>query len=113
MPKKITQAPRYSAAIIAGIARLPKPEAEVRFHPVRKWRFDFAWPEHKIALEIEGGIWTAGRHTRGSGVVKDLEKYNPAASMGWLVFRTTPQAVYSHTVLGLVRQAYEGRRAAA
>ncbi len=66
---------------------------EFRFHPTRKWRFDFAWPEHKVAMEIEGAVWVRGRHTRGSGFVKDMEKYNAAASLGWRVFRFTPQQV--------------------
>lgn len=40
---------------------------EHRFHPARRWRFDFAWPELLFAVEVEGGIWTGGRHNRGSG----------------------------------------------
>jgi len=59
---------------------------EYRFHPVRRWRFDFAF-EGKIAAEIEGGTYSRGRHTRGSGFIKDCEKYNTAAAMGWRVFR--------------------------
>lgn len=59
---------------------------EYKFHPVRKWRFDFAFAD-MVAVEIEGGIWTRGRHTRGSGFIKDCEKYNTAAALGWRVFR--------------------------
>ncbi|MCK4815094.1 hypothetical protein KA005_04930, partial [bacterium] len=59
---------------------------EYKFHPVRKWRFDFALKD-RVAVEIEGGIWAQGRHTRGSGFIKDAEKYNTAAAMGWRVFR--------------------------
>lgn len=62
-------------------------EREYRFHPVRRWRFDFAIPEEKIAIEIEGGVWTRGRHTRGAGYTADLEKYNTATVMGWRVLR--------------------------
>jgi len=72
------------------IARLPEPETEVSFHPSRKWRFDYAWPAAKIALEVEGGVWTQGRHTRGSGFVKDMDKYNAAAVLGWRVLRVMP-----------------------
>lgn len=71
------------------VARLPMPEKEYRFHPVRKWRFDFAYPVEKIAIEAEGAIWANGRHTRGSGFNKDCEKYNAAAILGWRVLRYT------------------------
>ena len=70
---------------------LPEPVLEHRFHPVRRWRFDIAWADHMIALEVEGGVWTGGRHTRGSGFMKDMEKYNTAAAMGWIVLRAVPR----------------------
>lgn len=66
---------------------LPEPVAEYRFHPVRKWRFDWAWPERKIAVEVDGGVWVQGRHNRGSGYLADMEKLNAAAEAGWRVFR--------------------------
>ena len=61
-------------------------EKEHRFHPVRKWRFDY-FHRSGVAIELEGGIYTGGRHTRGAGFLKDMEKYNEAASRGILVFR--------------------------
>jgi very-short-patch-repair endonuclease len=72
---------------------IPEPVTEFRFHPKRKWRFDYAWISHKIALEVEGGAWTRGRHTRGAGFLKDCEKYNMAGKMGWRIFRFTPTQV--------------------
>lgn len=70
---------------------IPEPQSEFKFHPTRKWRFDYAWPDKKIALEIEGGIWTGGRHSRGGiGFLKDMEKYNAAGKLGWRIFRYTP-----------------------
>lgn len=65
--------------------------SEYRFHPTRRWRFDFAIPDKKIALEIEGGIWTEGksRHFTGTGYTGDCEKYNLATVVGWHVFRFT------------------------
>jgi len=56
---------------------------EYQFHKTRKWRFDYAIIEHKIAIEVEGGVYTNGRHTRGSGFLKDIKKYNTATCEGW------------------------------
>lgn len=64
---------------------LPDPVTEHRFHPVRRWRLDVAWPEYKVAVECHGGIWRSGRHTRGGGFKNDREKMNEAALLGWLV----------------------------
>jgi len=72
---------------------IPLPEREYRFDPSRRWRFDFAYPDKKIAIECEGGIWANGRHNRGSGYVKDCEKYNTAAVLGWRIIRITTENV--------------------
>ncbi len=70
---------------------LPEPVAEYKFHPTRRWRIDWAWPEHKLAVELEGGCWIRGRHNRGSGYLKDMEKYNALTLMGFHLLRFTPQ----------------------
>lgn len=69
-------------------------QREFRFFPERKWRFDFAVLRNdglksslKLAIEIEGSIWTQGRHTRGAGFQADMLKYNTAVVMGWSVLR--------------------------
>lgn len=78
---------------------------EYRFHPVRRWRFDYCIPHLKIAIEQEGGVWSNGRHTRGSGYVKDMEKYNQAAAMGYTVLRFTPQQLLTAPAFDLIREA--------
>jgi len=82
---------------------IPVPVLEHRFHPTRKWRFDYAWPDHHVALEVEGAIWRRGRHTRGSGFVKDMEKYNAAAILGWRVIRCTPDSLNTGRTIELVK----------
>ncbi len=84
---------------------LPRPVPEHKFHPDRKWRFDYAWVKRKVALEIEGGVWTKGRHTRGEGFIKDMEKYNAAALAGWKLLRCTPQDVEDESVFELLKRA--------
>lgn len=66
---------------------------EYRFNSKRRWRFDWALVARKVAIEIEGGVWTGGRHTSGAGFLKDCEKYNSAALMGWTVLRYTPKQI--------------------
>ena len=67
-----------------------EPTPEYRFHPVRKWRIDYAFPVQKLAIEIEGGAFTRGRHTRGVVFVNDMEKYNALTEAGWNLLRYQP-----------------------
>lgn len=87
--------------------KLPKPHAQYRFEPLRRWTFDFCWPERKLALEVEGGIWTKGRHTRGKGYEKDCEKYNHAALLGFRVLRVTTGMVKDGRALNVVESAFQ------
>lgn len=91
---------------------LPVPIPEFRFHPTRKWRFDFAFEQERIALEVEGGIWTGGRHTRGKGFTNDMIKYNSAGAMGWIVLRCQPSELLRAATIELIRQAIATRKAA-
>jgi hypothetical protein len=88
-------------------------EAEFCFALPRKWRFDYAIVQNdvRVAIEVEGAVWTNGRHTRGSGFLKDMQKYNEAAVRGWLVIRTTPDKLVSTETLDLIRRALETRKA--
>lgn len=90
------------------VAGIEPPRIEHRFHPVRRWRFDFAWPGVMLALEIEGGTWSAGRHVRGRGFEEDCEKHNEAALCGWRVLRATGRMVEEGTALDLVERALSG-----
>lgn len=82
---------------------------EFAFHPDRKWRFDFAWPQRKWALEVEGGTWSGGRHTTGKGFQDDCEKYAAAALAGWRVLRATSTQVKDGTALAWLIAALRPR----
>lgn len=81
---------------------------EHRFYKPRKWRFDYALPAYKIAVEVEGGVWTGGRHIRPRGFLGDMTKYNTATLLGWRVFRTTPNKLLTNQTLQLLRSAING-----
>jgi hypothetical protein len=83
-------------------------EREYKFHPTRKWRFDFAIPEKQIAIEVEGitfygknknGSMKIGRHQTGKGMENDLEKYDEAMRLGWNVYRCSQKMVKSGAAL--------------
>jgi hypothetical protein len=94
---------------------------ELKFHPKRLWRFDYAIPEYKIAIEVEGGAFKkrqykdkktgesittiGGRHNSAVGFLNDMEKYNSAAILGWRVFRVTPETLISGSTLEMLRRA--------
>lgn len=78
---------------------------EYRFHPKRRWRFDYAIAKHRIAIEVEGGVFTGGRHTRPTGFLGDVEKYNTATLYGWRLFRVTPSRLISASTMQLLHDA--------
>ena len=87
--------------VVAGFAAagVAEPVAEFRFCPPRRWRLDYAWPDQFVALEVEGGVWSRGRHTRPKGFIADIEKYNTATALGWAVLRCTPQTILSEATI--------------
>ncbi len=73
---------------------LPSPDLQVKFHPTRKWKFDFAWVAQKLAVEIDGGSFMArGGHNTGTGIARDHEKQNEAVRLGWRVLRFGTKAM--------------------
>lgn len=81
--------------------------------PPRQWRADFLIDESSTFLvEIEGGSWVSGRHTRGKGYEADLEKYNAATELGWQVYRFTPRQVEEGWALKVIRRVLSRRSAA-
>ena len=86
---------------------LPLPISE---HPFardwgRRWRFDFAWPDLRLAVEVDGGIWIpgGGRHNRGAGYEADVEKLNVAVILGWRVLRFTPRHLANGSAITAIR----------
>ena len=85
-------------------------EREIRFHPKRRWRMDFVFPPHNLAMEVEGAVFVKGAHSTGVGITKDIEKGNAALLMGWKVLRATAAHVKSGQALEWVETMLEKER---
>lgn len=100
--------------------KLPHPQIQFRFYPGRKFQSDFAWPNLKILVELEGGIWRrnehgnfAGAHSFPGNILRDIEKQSLAASLGYLVFRFTGDDIKSLKAIKMIQEAIrkqEGRQ---
>lgn len=77
---------------------------------LRDWRFDFAWCEGLLAVEIEGGGWVGGRHVQGNGYEADLRKYDAAMRLGWVVYRCSPAMVRDGTAMATIRGMVDAYR---
>lgn len=88
-----------------------EPVRQYRYSPHRKWAFDFAWLDRKLAVEVDGGTWTGGRHTRGGGYEKDSEKLNAANLLGWTCLRYTSTMVRSGRAAREIAEALGGSAA--
>jgi hypothetical protein len=72
---------------------IPTPIPEYQFLIERRFKIDYAWPLPLVAMEIEGGIWTNGRHIQPKGFQTDMYKYNKLAELGWLLLRYEPKKI--------------------
>lgn len=86
---------------------MPDPVEEFKFHPVRKWRVDICWPDQKLAVEIEGGVWSCGRHIHPTGFMNDKEKYNMLSIFGYHLLRFTPQEIESCEAYDVIREWFK------
>lgn len=84
-----------------------QPEAEVMLIPGRRFRCDFAWPAHRLVVEVQGGVWLPkGGHTGGKAQIDDMEKLNLLTLAGWRVLQVTPKQVVDGTLPALLAQAF-------
>ena len=79
----------------------PELQREFRFEPSRRWRVDYF--ANGVAIEIEGAVWTRGRHTRPGGFIKDMEKYNALSEKGILLFRIPAHQITAKWVEPIIK----------
>jgi hypothetical protein len=94
-PEAIIAGRLYPLVLLCQAHGLPEPMPEYAFHPVRGWKFDYAHVDQKIATEVEGGIWRrgGGAHSHPLNILRDMEKYNAAAVLGWRIIRVQPERI--------------------
>lgn len=126
--RRQSQAEKWKALAKVQIADagLPRAVEEYQFAVAlgRRWRFDFAWPDQRIALEIEGAVFgrtvttitgekvrVGGRHSTGAGLQADCEKYSWAAILGWMLVRATTTMVRDDKAMALLQAAFHARTA--
>jgi hypothetical protein len=84
----------------------PTPVGEYVFAPPRRWRFDLAWPTQKIAIEVQGGLFVAGRHQRAAALPREYEKLNAANLRGWCVLLILPEQIQDGTLQQLLKELW-------
>lgn len=123
---------KYKPAIVLAYFKecgLPTPYLEFKFHATRKWRFDLCWPNARsysncfieeqdesvaeyltckpLALEVQGGIFVAGRHSRGAALLKEWEKLNAAAEMGYRIIYCQPKDLTTQATVDLIKRCLQ------
>jgi very-short-patch-repair endonuclease len=97
------------------VAKLPIPKQQFKFaeHIGRRWQVDFAWPDLKLFVEIEGGIWRknkfgnwAGAHTHPTAVLRDIEKYNHMALLGYRLFRFSDKDLRDGSAIEMMKKVF-------
>lgn len=78
---------------------------EFRYHPARRWRFDFAWPQARVYCECQGGVWIRGRHSRPKGMLNDMEKFSEASALGWRPVLVTGLEIKNGAALDRIERA--------
>lgn len=99
---------KYNPAIVSAYFasnKISVPTFEYRFLQARRWRFDLAWVMPRVAVEVQGGIWTSGRHTQGAAMLKEWEKLNVAAALGWRILYCQPADLCKLSFVNLVKDA--------
>lgn len=98
---------RFIAMATGGIGKGCK--ERIKASGCRDWRADFAILDSFLLVEVEGGAWTNGRHTRGAGFADDLVKYDAATRLGWTVYRCDPAMVKSGRALETIKLIIQQR----
>lgn len=85
---------------------IPEPIREYTFH---RWRFDYAWPQVKVFVEIDGGTYNGGDHVIGKGYERNCKKKNQAQLEGWIVLQGDRNMAATYDFALLVKKVINRR----
>ena len=85
-------------------------QREYKFHPARRWRLDLYSAEHQLGVELHGGVYSGGRHTRGEGFSEDRRKMNAALELGIRVLEYTPKEIQDGSALAQIERVIAAGR---
>lgn len=91
-------------------AKLPVPEREFKALEGRRFRWDFAWPDHSLLVEVQGGIWFKGGHSSGAGITRDCTKLSLATLDGWATIQVTKDHIESGEALRWIKQYLDSKQ---
>ncbi len=97
----------YNPVVVTSFFRehgVPEPKYEFVFASPRRWRLDLAWPDSKLGIEVQGGIWVGGAHNRGAALVKEHDKRNFLAELGWRVLYVQPRDLCLKDTADLIKR---------
>lgn len=89
---------------------LPRPIKEVVMIKGRRYRVDYAWPDIRLGVEIQGGVFTRGAHGSVYGILQGYKKANDAAANGWSLMYFLPSEMLKTDTLTSIKKAYEWKR---
>ena len=105
MPRNIPSHLEESLALQIKAYGLPEPVREYRHIPGRLFRLDFAWPDYRVGVEVQGQIWSKGGHSSGTGIIRDCEKRNLGKLEGWTVLEVVEPQIKAGDAIDWVRRA--------
>lgn len=82
----------------------PPLHPEFYFCPDRQWRSDYLVIGTKVLIELEGGVFSGGRHIRAKGFIEDIYKYNMAAMLGYRVIRIATGMATAHYLEQIIKE---------
>jgi hypothetical protein len=87
------------------VLKMPTPIREFIPIPGRKLRFDFGFPDWRLLVEVQGAVWTKGKHGRGSGIIQDQDKLNLATLNGFFCLQFSVNHVEDGRAVKVIAQA--------